>query len=113
MPSSDGVAVGAEHSVAAGESRNEEQKGRARQGGGGDEGVDDPEAITGVDEKIGTAAARADPAGLVGGPFEGASRGSAHGNDPAALGARAIDCFSRRGRDLPGLGVEPMLLNRP
>ena len=77
-----------------------------------DEGVDDAEAMARIDEEIGAAGTRANLAGVVGSPLEGAGRGGAHADDPPALGARAIDRLGRRRRNLSALGLEPMLFDR-
>src|SRR5580765_3161558 len=96
----DGVPIGAEQRLAPAEGRRQQQERRPREVEVGDEGVDDPEAMAGVDEEIGSTPAGPNPAVRCGRPLEGPGRGGADRDDAPALAPGSID---RRGGPLADL----------
>ena len=69
-----------------------------------EEGIDDPEGVTGTDEEVGFAVR--DGAGAAEGVLEGADDGGAGGDDAPALGTSAGDGVGGGGREAEALGGE-------
>src|SRR6185503_10614141 len=82
----DRVAVRPEQCLAPTEGGGEQQQRRARKVEVRDEGVDQPEAVAGVDEEIGGPADGPEPAICRGRPLECPGGGGSDGNDAPARG---------------------------
>src|SRR5205809_2410275 len=83
-----GVAIGGEDEVAAGEGGDEDEEGGAGEVEVREDGVDDAEAVAGPDEDPRPALHRAHHAVVSGRALERADRRRPHGDDPTALCAR-------------------------
>src|ERR1044071_8507609 len=105
----DGVAVGGEHEVAAGEGGDEDEERGAREVEVREDRVHGAEAVAGRDGEAGLAATRANLPRLVRGRFERAHRSCADGDDAAPTLAREVDLMGRLRADLEALGLDAVL----
>ena len=107
---SDGVVVGAEDVFCSCQSADQHQERRLGQVEVGEQSLDQPEFVAGIDEEIGFAGAGLDFTRLCG-VFESADRGGAYGYDAAGFAPCLTDLCGGFFRDRIGLGVERVLFD--